>query len=614
MVRASLVFSGATVISSSSAAASIDNLGVHRSNHPLRASPSLTNGRTTSNSSSNNSSAGWTMTRRQSHSQIQQPQSSPLSSSSSSLPSSRSLASELHHYQQSCFPLLASCSGPARRLDPSSYYTFVDGLSNGYFSHHAMTSYDALPIVVKYSFVTLSCACHARGGRQDCCVGDKAEIDVEGCDASRERMAEEVDEAQIVYLMDVCRTTEESVGGMVLPPLGENGNGTNGTVTDESDSPVNGPAGAPVTAAPVANPTKVPTDVPTAAPTELPAPTAAVEIPAITGNDNNNNGNNFPTDSDSSAAIQQPDPNDPSTRGLTGGAYAGIAIGAAAVGTFLLYFLMSRTDRQNDEDVDAEDLDADLERMEQQEVVKNKKNAHSNPHGRPPLSIDTADARGKTDGDDEARDAHSPSNQSHDHTAATAAMTASPSQLHSVPSSSDSISTNPNYPRVGATGSSNFAMPSLLGRPDDQSVLSHSDDEDHVDYDSNSHHRGTARGVDDTMGSEEVVSDAESHVGGSSTGDRTNASGSARGSDNNSNATRVKDSMTSLAALGVATAAVTGWRHPYSSAGGIYEEEDEEDERYIGIGGRNGRIGNNINGTNDSTDEDSSIASISVSR
>jgi len=383
-----------------------------------------------------------------------------------------------------------------------------------------------------------------------------------------------------------------------------------------------------VTAAPVANPTKVPTKVPTnvptaspfSAPTQSPAPTTAVEIPAITDNDNDNNnvnddGNNSPTDSDSGSAIQQTDPNDPSTRGLTGGAYAGIAIGAAAVGTFLLYFLMSRTDGQNEEDVVDEDLDADLERMEHQEVVKNYKNANSRRNGRPPLSIDTADDRGKTEthhDDDDARGEHSPSNQSHDHTAATAAMTASPSQLNSVPSSSDSISTNPNYHRVGAAGSSNYAMPSLLGRPDDQSVLSHSDYEDQFYFDSNSHHRGTTRGVNDTMSSEEVASDAESRVGGSSTGDGTSASGSASGSDDNGYATRVKESTTGLAAMGVATAAVTGLRHPYSSAGGIYEE-DEEDERYIGIGGRDGQIGNNSNSTNDSTDEDSSIASMSVS-
>ena len=116
-----------------------------------------------------------------------------------------------------CYKLLVASADDRGELYRENYYVFTDGMSNGYFSHNDVSSFGDLPYQNKYGFVTLSCQCERRGGRADCCQGDRARIAVGeglrnsallGRDASR-------------YVADICAVTRESIGDQRLPPSGE---------------------------------------------------------------------------------------------------------------------------------------------------------------------------------------------------------------------------------------------------------------------------------------------------------------------------------------------------------------------------------------------------------
>ncbi len=106
-------------------------------------------------------------------------------------------------------------------------------MSNGYFTLNGMTDYSSLPIENKFTFVTLSCQCIAFGGRDNCCQGDRAKIDLGGIDAeSPENMSEQLQS----YVADICTSTVQAIGEEnILPPTGEE---------TETASPVAAPVSA----------------------------------------------------------------------------------------------------------------------------------------------------------------------------------------------------------------------------------------------------------------------------------------------------------------------------------------------------------------------------------
>ena len=127
--------------------------------------------------------------------------------------------------------LLASATSTGR-LHQDNYFVFTDGLSNGYYTQHNMTTYSELPLSNKYSFVTLSCVCSSNdrifkgsrvggGGGSDnsntdekCCQGVRANINIASM------MENEYE--YLSYVNDICSMTLHAIGvENVLPPTGE---------------------------------------------------------------------------------------------------------------------------------------------------------------------------------------------------------------------------------------------------------------------------------------------------------------------------------------------------------------------------------------------------------
>jgi len=115
-----------------------------------------------------------------------------------------------------CLNLLAATANEDGKLGKENYFFFTDGMSNGYYSFNDMSSYSYLPMTNKLGFVTLACQCRALGGSDDCCVGDRAALDVSGIDDPGS-MPKEMQ----VFLGDICSTTSRSIGDNKLPPTGE---------------------------------------------------------------------------------------------------------------------------------------------------------------------------------------------------------------------------------------------------------------------------------------------------------------------------------------------------------------------------------------------------------
>ena len=118
-----------------------------------------------------------------------------------------------------CLNTLAASADEKGNLGPENFYVFTDGMSNGYFSTNNIRDYTSLPMQNKFAFVTLSCQCHAFGGRSNCCQGLRARIRVEGVDpANPESMNEQLQQ----YVSDICSTTVDAIGEEnILPPLAE---------------------------------------------------------------------------------------------------------------------------------------------------------------------------------------------------------------------------------------------------------------------------------------------------------------------------------------------------------------------------------------------------------
>ncbi|KAL7478159.1 hypothetical protein ACHAW6_003936 [Cyclotella cf. meneghiniana] len=320
-----------------------------------------------------------------------------------------------------CYPLLHAASSPSNTLDNERYFYFVDAMSNSYFSSGNVTAYRSLPTEIQFSFVTLSCQCQLRGGREDCCIGNNAKLDSSGSDPDGPPPSDE----QAAYLNDVCVTTSTSIGDRVAPesgelplttvptlsPAGKNGNGGDGNGDDDNQDDQDNK------------------QTPTASPI---VPTPQINEPPGTGSDENN---------------RQVDANE---GGLSGGAWAGIAIAGAAVGTMLLYLIMKR---QNDDEEEEMDLDDGA-------------NANDLNKERNALAI-------KTGGDVDHDGPISPASTMD----ATQSLTADAhSDVSSLPSSIG-------MSKSGETAEGYNGLNLLPGRPDEESVLS--GDEENYFYNSN---------------------------------------------------------------------------------------------------------------------------------
>ncbi|KAL3784577.1 hypothetical protein ACHAWO_005883 [Cyclotella atomus] len=204
-----------------------------------------------------------------------------------------------------CYPLIHASASPDNTLDNKRYYYFVDSMSNSYFSSSNYTTYDALPTEVKYSFVTLSCQCQLRGEGEDCCLANNAVLDSTGSDPDGPPPSEE----QEAYLNDVCTTTAGAIGDNVAPGTGE----------------------LPVSGAPSVTPGGNGGD----GTDNTPAPT--VLTPEVVGPDGSGETDNNREVTDG---------------GMSGGAWAGIAIAGAAGLTMILYLIMRKEGEEEEVELD----------------------------------------------------------------------------------------------------------------------------------------------------------------------------------------------------------------------------------------------------------------------
>lgn len=118
---------------------------------------------------------------------------------------------------EKCLTTLSATADENGRLGKENYYVFNDAMSNGHYSSINVTSYSEMPMDNKFSFVTLSCQCHAFGGAGNCCQGPRANINVAGID-DPETMSEQLTQ----YISDICETTIDAIGvENILPPTGE---------------------------------------------------------------------------------------------------------------------------------------------------------------------------------------------------------------------------------------------------------------------------------------------------------------------------------------------------------------------------------------------------------
>lgn len=235
-----------------------------------------------------------------------------------------------------CYPLLHDASS-SNTLTNEEYYTFVDAMSSSYFSSNNISNYNSLPTTIKYSFVTLSCQCQLRGGDEECCLATNAALDSTGSDPDGPPPSDE----QASYLNDICATTADAIGENV-----SSGGGTDDGNTGALPLSTNAPSESPKT---------------------------SVIEPDGTGetdDESNTNDNNREIETD----------------GLSGGAWAGIAIAGAAVGTMLLYLVMRNEGDDEDNAVELDNEENDVRKERRASSLNVKTNNDGNGEQEAPIS------------------------------------------------------------------------------------------------------------------------------------------------------------------------------------------------------------------------------------
>jgi len=219
------------------------------------------------------------------------------------------------YISQKCLNTLEASAGDNGRLGPEDYYIFTDGMSNGYFTLNNITSYDDLPIVNKFAFVTLSCQCSQFGGRDNCCQGPRANLNVQGINTTD---VDSMNDQLKDYIIDICKTTIDAIGPENVLDRPERDSSTDIEELPMEgwwDSPTSNPSSAPSLSV-------SPTNSPTSSPTVTPP------FDGIVDNPGGGNGTDL------------------SSSGLSGGAIAGIAIAAVVVLALIAYVLMPRKDKE----------------------------------------------------------------------------------------------------------------------------------------------------------------------------------------------------------------------------------------------------------------------------
>jgi len=222
------------------------------------------------------------------------------------------------YISQKCLNTLEASAGDNGRLGPEDYYIFTDGMSNGWFTLNNITSYDDLPLVNKFAFVTLSCQCTQFGGRDNCCQGPRANLNVQGINTTD---VDSMNEQLKDYIIDICKTTIDAIGEDKMLDRPERDSSSDIEELPMEgwwDSPTSNPSSAPSLSV-------SPTNSPTLSPTVTPPFDGIV--------DNSGGGNS----------------NDLSSSGLSGGAIAGIAIAAVVVLALIAYVLMPRKDKEEED-------------------------------------------------------------------------------------------------------------------------------------------------------------------------------------------------------------------------------------------------------------------------
>jgi len=222
------------------------------------------------------------------------------------------------YISQKCLNTLEASAGDNGRLGPEDYYIFTDGMSNGYFTLNNITSYDDLPMVNKFAFVTLSCQCTQFGGRDNCCQGPRANLNVQGINTTDvDSMTEQLKD----YIIDICKTTIDAIGPenvLDRPERDSSSDIEELPMEGWWDSPTSNPSSAPSLSV-------SPTNSPTASPSVTPP------FDGIVDNPGGGNGTDL------------------SSSGLSGGAIAGIAIAAVVVLALIAYVLMPRKDKEDED-------------------------------------------------------------------------------------------------------------------------------------------------------------------------------------------------------------------------------------------------------------------------
>jgi len=349
-----------------------------------------------------------------------------------------------------CLNLLAATANENQKLKKANFFVFTDSMSNGYYSFNNMTKYSDLPMTNKFGFVTLSCQCHAFGGRGNCCQGDRAKLDVTGID-DPESMSTQMKE----FVKDICTITSDSIGDNKLPPTGE-------LPTTARPTTSVSPSEAPSTDSLSKSPTRAPTTV---ASTEAPTASPEQNIPEVIAPPNGSTGGTNRTG-----------------EGLSPGGWAGLALAGACILTIMLY-LVSGPKKDEGQDVETRLVNYNAPDLDDMSLGDS---------GKELLTITT---------NCEMQSDCPPRIESPD---ATNSMTAS--DVSSLPSVSSGNHNRSEY----------YANHSLLPRPDEESVLSSSDED------------GPSFFNDRYAGIEEGVEVSDSH----NLSAILNSSGASQGSDN----------------------------------------------------------------------------------
>jgi len=235
---------------------------------------------------------------------------------------SRSLRADVDLAQ--CYERMAFVADERDILTKDAYFYFSDIMSNQWFSENDIFSYIALPYDMKFAFVTLACQCKHLGGGKDCCLNERAELNVDGA------KGQDVSQAQTEYLNDICSLTYATIGSDRINP-------------SPGDMPTTAQPTQPTTAQPTQPTTAQPTQ-PLIAPSPSPPPT---EPPTTT-----------PPPSEK-VDIKLPNDPDYPSGGLGPGGIAGVSLAAAAVLTLILFLIGGRKEEEARDDENLDDIEAD---------------------------------------------------------------------------------------------------------------------------------------------------------------------------------------------------------------------------------------------------------------